>query len=124
MSEPAFHIDERTLAGGMHVIEASGELDMEAAPELKRRLLEAVESGRTRIAFDLTGATFMDSSAIGVLALGVRRVRPSGGTVTVVCTDENILETFEVIGLKRVLPVHRSREEALFELSGVPRPRA
>jgi anti-sigma B factor antagonist len=120
MSKPAFQIREREIGRDIHVIEGDGELDLQAAPELRQRLLDAIDAGKTRLVFDLSGATFVDSTAIGVLALGCRRLRPDGGKLAVVCTDENILETFQMIGLERVLPLHTSLEEALVELAGVP----
>ena len=120
MARAAFNIDDRPIGNDMHVIEAGGELDLAAAPELKQRMLDAIEDGKNRLVIDLSQATFVDSTTIGVLALGLRHLKPNGGMLAVVCTNEDILETFELIGLERILPLHTSREQALVELSGVP----
>ena len=50
---------------------------------------------------------------VGVLVGGVKRLRPSGGSLALVCTDQNISKIFEITGLDRVFPIHGSREEAL-----------
>jgi anti-sigma B factor antagonist len=118
----AFHVDDTPVGRDIHVILASGEVDANAAPELRQKLEELLADGKRRIVFDLSGATFIDSTAIGVLALSVRRLRPRGGALAVVCSHPRILETFEVIGLERVVPVHPTRSAALVELAGVPQP--
>ena len=46
---------------------------------------------------------------------GVKRLRPAGGSLALVCTDENITKIFEITGLD--LPIHSSREEALEAVS-------
>ena len=50
---------------------------------------------------------------LGVLVGGVKRLRPAGGSLALVCTDENITKIFEITGLDRVFPIHESRSEAL-----------
>ena len=36
-----------------------------------------------------------------------------GGSLALVCTDQNITKIFEITGLDRVFPIHASRDEAL-----------
>jgi anti-sigma B factor antagonist len=48
-----------------------------------------------------------------VLVGGVKRLRPAGGSLALVCTDENITKIFEITGLDRVFPIHSSRDDAL-----------
>ncbi len=50
---------------------------------------------------------------LGVLVGGVKRLRPAGGSLALVCTDDNITKIFEITGLDRVFPIHSSRDEAL-----------
>ena len=78
---------------------------------------ELIESGKKQIVVDLSKATFIDSTTLGVLVGGVKRLRPAGGALALVCTDENITKIFEITGLDRVFPIHSSREEALDAVS-------
>ena len=112
-----FHIDDTAVDSGTHVIELGGEVDLYTAPEFKERLLQLIEEGKTRIVVDLTKATFIDSTTLGVLVGGVKRLRPSGGSLALVCSDQNILKIFEITGLDRVFPIHSSRDEALSALA-------
>ena len=108
-----FHIQDESVDDSTHVIELGGEVDLYTAPEFKERMVELIESGKKRIVVDLSQATFIDSTTLGVLVGGVKRLRPAGGSLALVCTDENITKIFEITGLDRVVPIHASRDDAL-----------
>ena len=107
-----FHIDDESIDAETHVIELGGEVDLYTAPEFKERLVQVIEDGKKQLVVDLSKATFIDSTTLGVLVGGVKRLRPSGGSLALVCTDQNITKIFEITGLDRVFPIHASREEA------------
>ncbi len=108
-----FHIDDESVDAETHVIELGGEVDLYTAPEFKERLVELIENGKTQIVVDLSEATFIDSTTLGVLVGGVKRLRPADGSLALVCSDENITKIFEITGLDRVFPIHETRDEAL-----------
>jgi anti-sigma B factor antagonist len=54
---------------------------------------------------------------LGVLVGGVKRLRPDGGRLSLVCNDRNITKIFEITGLDKVFPIYESRDEALQSLS-------
>jgi anti-sigma B factor antagonist len=112
-----FHIEDEAIDDDTHVIELGGEVDLYTAPEFKERMVELIESGKKRIVVDLSKATFIDSTTLGVLVGGVKRLRPAGGSLALVCTDDNITKIFEITGLDRVFPIHSSRDEALAAVS-------
>jgi anti-sigma B factor antagonist len=95
------------------VVVASGEIDAHAAPFLRDTLISLAEAGRTHLIIDMTGATFIDSTAIGVLTGQLRRMGEAGGSLTVVCANENVLRTFEIAGLERELEIRAKFTEAL-----------
>ncbi len=108
-----FHIEDEAIDDDTHVIELGGEVDLYTAPEFKERMVELIESGKKQIVVDLSKATFIDSTTLGVLVGGVKRLRPAGGALALVCTDQNITKIFEITGLDRVFPIHGAREDAL-----------
>jgi len=57
-------LDKRTS-----VISIEGELDLATAPRLKWMLIDALEAGHEELVVDLSLTTFMDSTALGVLAV-------------------------------------------------------
>ena len=108
-----FHIDDESIDAETHVIELGGEVDLYTAPEFKERLVQVIEDGKKQLVVDLSTATFIDSTTLGVLVGGVKRLRPAGGALALVCTDPNIVKIFEITGLDRVFAIHETRDEAL-----------
>ena len=112
-----FQINDEQVDADTHVIELGGEIDLYTAPEFKERMVQVIEDGKKQVIVDLSKATFIDSTTLGVLVGGVKRLRPAGGTLALVCSDQNIVKIFEITGLDRVFPIHGTREEALAAVS-------
>jgi len=112
-----FHVADQEIDADTHVIELGGEVDLYTAPEFKERMVKIIDGGKKRVVVDLSKATFIDSTTLGVLVGGVKRLRPNGGALTIVCTDQNICKIFEITGLDRVFTIHATREEALEEVA-------
>lgn len=108
-----FQIADRRLAGDVQVIELEGEGDMLAAPELRAHFDAAIARGATRLILDLSDATFVDSTVLGILVGALKRLRPRGARLAVVCPDPRIRKLFEITGLDRMLPVAETVAEAL-----------
>ena len=62
---------------------------------------------------DLEAVEFLDSTGLGVLVGGLKRVRAHEGSLRLVCTQERILKIFRITGLTKVFPIHSSVDEAL-----------
>jgi anti-sigma B factor antagonist len=108
-----FDIKTEKLSEEAYVIALSGEVDLYTAPELKQQLLEVIGNGAKDVIVDLSDTTFIDSTTLGVLVGGVKRLRPNGGQLTLVCSDRNITKIFEITGLDKVFPIHATRSEAV-----------
>jgi anti-sigma B factor antagonist len=98
------------------VIGVAGEIDLYAAPELKERVARAIEEGRTRLVVDLSEATFIDSTGVGVLVGAQRRLEELGGSLDLVCTNRNVMRVLEIVGLERAFGTHESLEDAMASL--------
>ncbi|MBW3602435.1 MAG: STAS domain-containing protein [Actinobacteria bacterium] len=103
------HRDE----GAATVLEVAGEVDVYTAPKLRERLIELVQDGRHHIVVDMTKVEFLDSTGLGVLVGGLKRVRSHDGSLRLVCDKERILKIFRITGLTKVFPIHDSLDEAL-----------
>jgi anti-sigma B factor antagonist len=113
-------LSDEALSGDTQILRAHGELDLYAAPELKRRIAEAIEDGKTRIVVDLTDAAFMDSTALGVLIGALKRLRLRDGVLAVASDQPSILRILEVTGMDQVLAVQPTAELALAAVSDDP----
>jgi len=110
---PQFRVDYEAPSDDIGVVVLEGEIDIYSAPEFKEVLVNSIEGGAHRIIVDLTEVTFIDSTALGVLVSGEKRVRPRNGNLDIVCSDENIIRIFEITGLDRIFGIYASRDEAV-----------
>ena len=101
-------VDEST-----YVISLAGEVDLYTAPEFKSQLLEVIGNGAKDVIVDFSDTTFIDSTTLGVLVGGVKRLRTQDGQLSLVCSDRNITKIFEITGLDRVFTIYPTRDEAL-----------
>lgn len=104
---------EVTESGGSAVLTVRGEVDMYTAPKLRQKLVELVAQGRYRIIVDLEAVDFLDSTGLGVLVGGLKRVRTHDGELGLVCTHQRILKVFEITGLTKVFTFYESVDAAV-----------
>ena len=108
-----FSVEDEEIDATTHVVNVAGEVDLYSAPELKERVLSAIDAGKTRIVVDLSKTTFIDSTTLGVLVGARKRLREHDGSLAVVCVDDDKLALFEMTGLDRVFSIHEDRTAAL-----------
>jgi anti-sigma B factor antagonist len=94
------------------LIVATGELDVQSVPELRTRLNEAIDSGKTRIVADLAEVSFIDSLSLSAL-VGAHRKLGDSGRLAIVAVHEYVLLILQATGLEQVLDVFATREEAV-----------
>lgn len=104
---------ERSDRDGWAVLAVTGEVDVATAPRLREQLIDLVNEGHHRIVVDLEKVEFLDSTGLGVLVGALKRVRTHDGELALVCTESRILKVFEITGLTKVFPMHRSVDEAV-----------
>jgi anti-sigma B factor antagonist len=112
-----FDITTEQLSDDAYVISLAGEVDLYTAPEFKQQLLDVVGKGAKSVIVDFSNTTFIDSTTLGVLVGGVKRLRTNDGQLSLVCSDRNITKIFEITGLDRVFTIYGTRDEAVAALS-------
>ena len=119
-----FDIKTEQLGDSGYVISLAGEVDLYTAPEFKQQLLDAIAQGAMHVVVDFSDTTFIDSTTLGVLVGGVKRLRTNDGQLSLVCNDRNITKIFEITGLDRVFEIYPTREEALEQIGSSSQPSA
>jgi anti-sigma B factor antagonist len=99
--------------GDRTVVQVTGEVDVYTAPKLREQLVSLVDAGRYDIVVDMDGVEFLDSTGLGVLVGGLKRVRTHDGSLRLVCSQERILKIFRITGLTKVFPIYDSVSDAL-----------
>ncbi len=106
-------VNEYSAAPGTTVVEVSGEIDVYTAPKLRETLVNLVDAGNYRLIVDMERVEFLDSTGLGVLVGGLKRVRAYDGGIDLVCTQGRILRIFRITGLSKVFAIFDSVDEAL-----------
>lgn len=106
--------------GGIRVITVRGEIDAYTAPALRLELDRLIQESALMSAcvIDLTGVTFLDSSALGVLVGALRLLRGRGAALRIVEPETAAARIFTQTGLDAVLELYPTRELALSAETG------
>jgi anti-sigma B factor antagonist len=117
-----FDVKTDKVDDGTYVISLAGEVDLYTAPEFKQQLLDVISEGGKDVVVDFSNTTFIDSTTLGVLVGGVKRLRAQDGRLSLVSSDRNITKIFEITGLDRVFTIYPTRDEALAKTGASSQP--
>lgn len=95
-----------TAAESHAVIAVSGRLTAPGVPRFRDAIDEAIRSGQSRIAVDLSQTEFIDSSAIGALVGGLKAARLAGGDLRIAAVPSAVAQVLKLTNLDRVLRAH------------------
>jgi anti-sigma B factor antagonist len=98
---------------GKTIVAVGGEIDVYTAPKLRDKITELVAAGVYDIVIDMEGVEFLDSTGLGVLVGGLKKVRAHEGSLDLVCNQDRLLKIFRITGLAKVFVIHESAEAAL-----------
>ena len=103
---------------GIEVIDVQGEINMYTAPRLRELLIDLVSKNNYQLIVNMDKVEFLDSTGLGVLVGGLKRVRAHDGSLDLVCTQERILKIFRITGLTQVFGIHETVNQAIAAKKG------
>ncbi len=98
---------------GIEIVDVEGEIDVYTAPRLRELLIDLVNNSHYQLVVNMEKVEFLDSTGLGVLVGGLKRVRAHDGSLDLVCTQERILKIFRITGLTKVFGIHDTVDEAI-----------
>ena len=104
---------ETRETAGHTVVSVGGEIDVYTAPRLRDKITELVSSGHHSLIIDMENVDFLDSTGLGVLVGGLKKVRAQDGTMSLICSQDRLLKIFKITGLAKVFTIHASETAAL-----------
>ena len=106
-------ITARDTAGEPYTLIAlSGEADVSNSDQLRDLLDAEVVKQPAHLIVDLSGVSFMDSSALHALLRANRALDRQGGVLSLVAPQEAVARTLSLTASDRLVPVYDSVEEA------------
>ena len=108
-----FHLDTVGPIGDCAVLKVTGEVDVYTAPMLREQMRELAAKGAVHLIADLGRVDFLDSTGLGALVGGLKRLREAGGSLALVISTPRILRIFQITGLTKALAVQPSVADAI-----------
>ena len=100
-------VGSRTHAGWT-VVGVEGELDLFSAPQLREAISECLRRGANQVLVDLSDVRFVDSTALGVLIGGLKRVRDRGGDMALLGPQRTVRRVLGITGLDKIFAIYDS----------------
>ena len=94
-----------TRDNGRVTISIDGELDAYTAPQLKEALSGVIADGEREVVLDARGVTFLDSTGLGTIVHGHKRLKEHGGSLAITKPRSSVFKVIEMTGLHRLIPV-------------------
>ncbi len=111
-------VSPRSCAGGVQALDLEGEVDVYTAPALRQAIMDQVENGAKHLLIDLTRVEYLDSTGLGILIGGVKRLKEQGGSLRLVGPSARITRIFDITGLNKIFDVYATEQDALAAAAG------
>ncbi len=98
--------------GDKVIVEPSGEVDLDNAPELRQVLLDYADQGQD-ICVDMSSVSYIDSSGIASLIEALQRAKSKGGEFVIASVTGDVLRVFELARLDQVFTIHANIASAI-----------
>jgi anti-anti-sigma factor len=119
VSPAPFEVQSEELKGGVRAFTVRGELDMNTAPELERKLDEVLSEPDVSIMLDLSACEFIDSTGIALIVRAWQQLdRDQGGRFVLCSINHQVQRLLQITGIDSSIPMHQQRDAALAELRG------
>jgi anti-sigma B factor antagonist len=95
------------------IVKISGRFVMADAPEARESFKTVIEEGKGKLAVDLSGVTFIDTSGLSVLISAYKLVRTKDGRMVLSGIPGNVQALLELTRLNEIFESFASAEAAL-----------
>jgi anti-sigma B factor antagonist len=100
------------LEDGLHILQLSGEIDMQSSPELRAYLAGHADARRPALLIDFSGVEYIDSSGLATIVEYVQSSSQFGGRLAIGGVNERVRTVFNLVRLDEIFPVHESLADA------------
>ncbi|MEW6526742.1 MAG: STAS domain-containing protein [Spirochaetota bacterium] len=99
--------------GEHKVISVSGEVDLYNVSELKKALFSVTDGSYSSVVVDLKDVNYMDSSGIGALVAGQKKMRAHNGKFALMNIHDDVLNILKLATLDKFFTIYESEEDLL-----------
>lgn len=90
----------------------------EAVEEFRRKIDQAIKGGQARLALDMKGTEYIDSSGMGFLVVAHKVARDAGGMLAMFNLTERVVDLMLLTKLSGVFHLYASEQDAVDAIHG------
>jgi len=114
----SFQVTERNN-GDVLVLGLKGRLVIgDAVEEFRRRIDQAMKGGQTKVALDLAGTEYIDSSGMGFLVVAHKVARDAGGMLAMFNLTDRVIDLMLLTKLSGVFHLFATEQDAVDAIHG------
>ncbi len=98
------------------VVDLSGDVDAYTCLKLREAILDLLQEGEFRVVISMANVDYIDSSGLGTLVGGLRRVTERKGGLAISGANPHIQKVLSITGLSKVFRVFDDEREAVHSL--------
>ncbi|MCX7677793.1 MAG: STAS domain-containing protein [Spirochaetes bacterium] len=99
--------------GEHKVIVVSGEIDLYNVSDLKKVLFSVTDGTYPSVVVDMKNVNYMDSSGIGALVAGQKKMKAHGGKFSLLNIHEDVLNILRLATLDKFFTIIESEDDLL-----------
>ncbi len=105
-------IEYRDL-GDHKVINVSGEVDLYNVSELKKALFGITDGQNQSVIVDMRNVNYMDSSGIGALVAGMKKMKAHSGKFALMNIHDDVLNILKLATLDKFFTIYDNEDEVV-----------
>jgi anti-sigma B factor antagonist len=102
-----------TVGSDCALIRVTGEIDVFTASQLRETVVDLIANSVSHVIADLRGVEFLDSTGLGAIVGGHKRLRTIDGSLILTASPDRILRLFRITGLDQAFSLQASVPEAI-----------
>lgn len=100
-------------SGEIQILSIVGRLDSSSSSKFENVALDLINSGKTKLVFDLSALEYISSAGLRVLLVVVKRVKPADGALVLCGVNAMINEVFDICGFTDLFKIVADQDGAV-----------
>jgi anti-sigma B factor antagonist len=106
-------IDHKQIAPGVVVMEMHGRITMGSdSQKIEWALAQLLNDRQTKVIFDLTDVSYVDSSGVGILMMCHAKLKKAGGALHLVGVQGMVEEALAMTSVNKIVPLYSTTTTA------------
>lgn len=97
--------------GEHKIIQVNGEVDLYNVSDLKKALFSVTDGKFKSVVVDMQNVNYMDSSGIGALVAGQKKMKAHNGKFSLLSIHDDVLNILKLATLDKFFKIYESEDE-------------